>query len=201
MSGGAFTVLIPARMASSRLPNKPLADIGGAPMVVRVAQQAALSQASRCVVAADDERIVKACADHGVSAILTRVDHPNGTSRLAEALCAINAACVETIPSAANTTATRVTTSSLGIGLIINNRPEDESDDQTPGAEIEAAAIAAGDGPATLAEKVTACCSAIPTSKARSGIAFIMILSEEPEGIAGVTPMIFGFISANSTSV
>jgi 3-deoxy-manno-octulosonate cytidylyltransferase (CMP-KDO synthetase) len=85
MSGGAFTVLIPARMASSRLPNKPLADIGGAPMVVRVAQQAALSQASRCVVAADDERIVKACADHGVSAILTRVDHASGSDRLAEA--------------------------------------------------------------------------------------------------------------------
>ena len=81
----AFTVLIPARMASSRLPNKPLADIGGAPMVVRVAQQAARSQAQRCVVAADDERILQACQAHGVEAILTRVDHVSGSDRLAEA--------------------------------------------------------------------------------------------------------------------
>jgi 3-deoxy-manno-octulosonate cytidylyltransferase (CMP-KDO synthetase) len=81
----AFTVLIPARMASSRLPNKPLADIGGAPMVVRVAQQAARSQAQRCVVAADDVRIVQACQAHGVEAILTRVDHVSGSDRLAEA--------------------------------------------------------------------------------------------------------------------
>ena len=63
MSQG-FTVLIPARLASSRLPDKPLADIAGLPMVVRVAQRAALSQASRCVVAADDARIVQACEAH-----------------------------------------------------------------------------------------------------------------------------------------
>lgn len=84
-AGEAFTVLIPARMASSRLPNKPLADIGGLPMVVRVARQAALSHAQRCVVAADDPRIVQACEAHGVSAILTRVDHVSGSDRLAEA--------------------------------------------------------------------------------------------------------------------
>ena len=65
----AFTVLIPARMASSRLANKPLADIGGVPMVVRVAQQAQRSAAQRCVVAADDERIVQACQAHGIEAI------------------------------------------------------------------------------------------------------------------------------------
>lgn len=81
----AFTVLIPARMASSRLPNKPLADIGGAPMVVRVAQQSQLSGAQRCVVAADDERIVQACQTHGIEAILTRMDHVSGSDRLAEA--------------------------------------------------------------------------------------------------------------------
>jgi len=81
----AFTVLIPARMASSRLPNKPLADIGGAPMVVRVAQQAARSQAQRCVVAADDVRIIEACQTHGIEAILTRVDHVSGSDRLAQA--------------------------------------------------------------------------------------------------------------------
>jgi 3-deoxy-manno-octulosonate cytidylyltransferase (CMP-KDO synthetase) len=80
-----FSVLIPARLASTRLPNKPLADIGGAPMVVRVAQRAALSGAQRVVVAADDRRIVEACAAHGVQALLTRTDHASGSDRLAEA--------------------------------------------------------------------------------------------------------------------
>ena len=80
-----FSVLIPARMASSRLPNKPLADIAGLPMVVRVAQRAMLSQARQVVVAADDDRIVAACAAHGVRALLTREDHVSGSDRLAEA--------------------------------------------------------------------------------------------------------------------
>jgi 3-deoxy-manno-octulosonate cytidylyltransferase (CMP-KDO synthetase) len=81
----SFTVLIPARMASSRLPDKPLADIAGLPMVVRVAQRAKLSAASRVVVAADDARIVTACQAHGIDAVLTRTDHPSGSDRLAEA--------------------------------------------------------------------------------------------------------------------
>ncbi len=81
----SFTVLIPARMASSRLPDKPLADIAGLPMVVRVAQRAKLSAASRVVVAADDARIVTACQTHGIDAVLTRTDHPSGSDRLAEA--------------------------------------------------------------------------------------------------------------------
>ena len=81
----AFSVLIPARMASSRLPDKPLADISGIPMVVRVAQRAQRSAATRVVVAADDERIVKACQDHDIEVILTRNDHPSGSDRLAEA--------------------------------------------------------------------------------------------------------------------
>ena len=85
MKQPGFTVLIPARMASSRLPNKPLADIGGLPMVVRVAQRALLSQAVQVVVAADDERIVQACQAHGVQALLTRQDHISGSDRLAEA--------------------------------------------------------------------------------------------------------------------
>ena len=72
-------------MASSRLPNKPLADIAGLPMVVRVAQRAKLSAASRVVVAADDARIVAACQAHGIEAVLTRTDHPSGSDRLAEA--------------------------------------------------------------------------------------------------------------------
>jgi 3-deoxy-manno-octulosonate cytidylyltransferase (CMP-KDO synthetase) len=81
----AFTVLIPSRMASSRLPNKPLADIAGLPMVVRVAQRAAQSQATQVVVAADDARIVQACEAYGIKALLTRVDHASGSDRLAEA--------------------------------------------------------------------------------------------------------------------
>lgn len=82
----AFTVLIPARLASTRLPNKPLADIGGLPMVVRVAQQAGQSQAARVVVAADDAQIVEVCLAHGLEAILTRADHLSGSDRLAEAV-------------------------------------------------------------------------------------------------------------------
>jgi 3-deoxy-manno-octulosonate cytidylyltransferase (CMP-KDO synthetase) len=81
----AFTVLIPARLASTRLPDKPLADIAGVPMVVRVARQAALSGAAGVVVAADDERIVDACRAHGVRVLLTRSDHASGSDRLAEA--------------------------------------------------------------------------------------------------------------------
>ena len=81
----SYTVLIPARLSSSRLPGKPLADIGGLPMVVRVAQRAALAGAARCVVAGDDESIVAACVQHGIEAILTRKDHASGSDRLAEA--------------------------------------------------------------------------------------------------------------------
>ena len=80
-----YTVIIPARMASSRLPDKPLADIVGVPMVVRVAQRAAQSTARRVVVAADDVRVVQACQAHGIEALLTRQDHVSGSDRLAEA--------------------------------------------------------------------------------------------------------------------
>ncbi len=82
-----FTVLIPARLASTRLPNKPLADLAGVPMVARVAQRVrdGVPQATRVVVAADNDSIVQACAAHGVQAILTREDHPSGSDRLAEA--------------------------------------------------------------------------------------------------------------------
>ena len=85
-----FTVLVPARMASSRLPGKPLADIAGIPMIVRVAQRAALSTATRVVVAADHDDIVQACCAHGVEALLTRDDHPTGSDRLAEACERLN---------------------------------------------------------------------------------------------------------------
>ena len=80
-----FTVLIPARLASTRLPTKPLADIGGKPMIVRVAARAERSGAAQVVVAADAPEILAACAAHGVRAIPTRADHASGSDRLAEA--------------------------------------------------------------------------------------------------------------------
>jgi 3-deoxy-manno-octulosonate cytidylyltransferase (CMP-KDO synthetase) len=80
-----FTVLIPARYASTRLPGKPLSDIGGKPMVVRVAERARAGGASNVVVATDDERIRDAVIAHGIDAVMTRGDHPTGTDRLAEA--------------------------------------------------------------------------------------------------------------------
>lgn len=84
-----FTVLIPARLASTRLPNKPLADIGGVPMVVRVARRVRIIESAagpvRIVVAADSAEIISACQAHGIEAVLTRADHPSGSDRLAEA--------------------------------------------------------------------------------------------------------------------
>ena len=85
----SFTVLIPARYASSRLPGKPLADIGGKPMVVRVAERALASGASRVVVATDDTRVRDAVAAHGIDACMTRADHATGTDRLAEVAMAL----------------------------------------------------------------------------------------------------------------
>ena len=84
----SFTVLIPARLASTRLPNKPLADIAGVPMVVRVAQRALQSNASAVVVATDSQQVMDACASFGVAAVRTRADHVSGSDRLAEA-CAL----------------------------------------------------------------------------------------------------------------
>ena len=82
----SFTVIIPARLASTRLPNKPLADIAGLPMIVRVAQRAAQSAASRVIVATDAPEVAAACAAHGVQALMTRADHLSGSDRLAEAV-------------------------------------------------------------------------------------------------------------------
>lgn len=83
-----YTVLIPARLASTRLPNKPLADVAGKPLVVRVAERALQSRAAQVVVAADAPEILAACAAHGVRAVGTRAGHPSGSDRLAEA-CAL----------------------------------------------------------------------------------------------------------------
>ena len=81
----SFSVIVPARYASSRFPGKPLADIAGKPMVVRVCEQAAKSGASAVHVATDDERIAAAVRAHGHSALMTRADHASGTDRLADA--------------------------------------------------------------------------------------------------------------------
>jgi len=72
-------------MASMRLPDKPLLDLAGLPMVVRVARQAQACGAQQVVVATDDRRIVEACTQHGVQALMTRSDHVSGSDRLAEA--------------------------------------------------------------------------------------------------------------------
>lgn len=85
----SFTVIIPARLASTRLPNKPLADLGGKPMVVRVAERAALSGAAQVIVATDHADIVAACREHDVAVQMTRSDHPSGTDRIAEVAAAI----------------------------------------------------------------------------------------------------------------
>lgn len=81
---GAFTVVIPARFASTRLPGKPLQLIAGKPMIQWVWEQACKSSAERVVVATDDPRIVEACQGFGAQALLTREDHNSGTDRLAE---------------------------------------------------------------------------------------------------------------------
>ena len=107
----SFTILIPARLASTRLPNKPLADIAGLPMIVRVAQRVQVPHVSphvsgpalrpemravkqrsqepsdrpRVVVAGDSPEIIAACQTHGIEAVLTRTDHASGSDRLAEA--------------------------------------------------------------------------------------------------------------------
>jgi 3-deoxy-manno-octulosonate cytidylyltransferase (CMP-KDO synthetase) len=88
----SFTVIIPARLASTRLPNKPLADLGGKPMIVRVAERARLSGAARIIVATDHDTILAACAQHGIEACLTRADHPSGTDRIAEVARALDLA-------------------------------------------------------------------------------------------------------------
>lgn len=81
----SFTVLIPARLGSTRLPGKPLLDIDGVPMVVRVARRALQSAAAAVWVAADHADILQVCEAHGVRALLTRADHATGSDRLAQA--------------------------------------------------------------------------------------------------------------------
>jgi len=86
----SFIVIIPARLSSSRLPRKALADIHGKPMVVRVAEQAAKSKASRVIVATDHADIQAACAACGITTVMTADTHESGTTRLAEAAGLLN---------------------------------------------------------------------------------------------------------------
>ncbi len=84
-----FSVIIPARYASTRFPGKVLADLGGKPMVVRVCERARASGAERVCVATDDDRVAQAVSGHGFEARMTRADHPSGTDRIAEAALAL----------------------------------------------------------------------------------------------------------------
>lgn len=79
-----FKVVVPARYASTRLPAKPLLDLGGKPMVARVAERAVLSGAEEIWVATDNAAVFAASEQHGLSVLMTRADHPTGTDRLAE---------------------------------------------------------------------------------------------------------------------
>ncbi|MCJ7997225.1 3-deoxy-manno-octulosonate cytidylyltransferase [Rhizobium cremeum] len=87
---GKVLVLIPARMASTRLPGKPLADICGLPMIVQVAKRAREAHVGRIVVAVDDRRVFDAVADAGFEVVMTRHDHQSGSDRIHEALLAVD---------------------------------------------------------------------------------------------------------------
>ncbi|OBQ67822.1 3-deoxy-manno-octulosonate cytidylyltransferase [Mesorhizobium erdmanii] len=83
-------ILIPARMASTRLPGKPLADISGVPMIVHVARRAADAGLGRVVVATDTQSVAEAVHGHGFEAVMTRIDHESGSDRIHEALVALD---------------------------------------------------------------------------------------------------------------
>ncbi|MER8394018.1 3-deoxy-manno-octulosonate cytidylyltransferase [Mesorhizobium sp. M1340] len=91
-------ILIPARMASTRLPGKPLADIAGTPMIVHVARRAAEAGLGRVVVATDTQGVAEAVRAHGFEAVMTRADHETGSDRIFEALTILDPGnSVETI--------------------------------------------------------------------------------------------------------
>jgi 3-deoxy-manno-octulosonate cytidylyltransferase (CMP-KDO synthetase) len=83
-------VLIPARMAATRLPGKPLLDIAGLPMIVHVLRRAEAAQIGRVAVATDTAEIAEAVRAHGGEAVMTRVDHPSGSDRVFEAACKLD---------------------------------------------------------------------------------------------------------------
>ncbi len=83
-------VLIPARMAATRLPGKPLLDIAGLPMIVHVLRRAEAAQIGRVAVATDTAEIASVVTAHGGEAVMTRPDHPSGSDRIYEALCQLD---------------------------------------------------------------------------------------------------------------
>ena len=119
-----FVALIPARMASTRLPGKPLADIGGVPMVVRVAHRAMESGASRVVVATDASEIAAAARAHGIEAVMTRTDHPSGTDRLAEAADALSLGDTEIVVNVQGDEPLIPPTLVAAVALLLDRRPD-----------------------------------------------------------------------------
>ena len=129
-----FIVAIPARYGSSRLPGKPLREIAGVPMVVRVAQRALEAGAQQVVVAVDDQRIADALVNQGVDVCMTRADHASGSDRLAE--CAAHYGWVD--------------------DMIVVNLQGDEPFAPASGIREVAQALAEDDAPmATLASTIT----------------------------------------------
>jgi 3-deoxy-manno-octulosonate cytidylyltransferase (CMP-KDO synthetase) len=90
MTETRILVLIPARMAATRLPGKPLLDIAGLPMIVHVLRRAEAAQIGRVAVATDTPEIAAAVTSHGFEAVMTRSDHPSGSDRIYEALCKLD---------------------------------------------------------------------------------------------------------------
>ena len=85
-----FRIVIPARYASARLPGKPLLDIGGKPIIIRVAEQAAKTSAAEIIIATDFAKIIEVAAQHKFKAVMTRLDHASGTDRIAEVAQQLN---------------------------------------------------------------------------------------------------------------
>ena len=98
MDNRSNLIMIPARMASTRLPDKPMADIGGVPMIVQVMRRAQEADCGRVVIATDAPEVAEAIHEHGGEAVMTRSDHVSGSDRIWEALQAIDpGARIETI--------------------------------------------------------------------------------------------------------
>jgi 3-deoxy-manno-octulosonate cytidylyltransferase (CMP-KDO synthetase) len=90
MTNARTLVLIPARMAATRLPGKPLLDIAGLPMIVHVLRRAEEANIGRVAVATDTKEIADAVTAHGGEAVMTRADHPSGSDRIHEAMCKLD---------------------------------------------------------------------------------------------------------------
>src|SRR6266513_3668798 len=90
MTETRILVLIPARMAATRLPGKPLLDIAGLPMIVHVLRRAEAARIGRVAVATDSTEIAEVVKSHGGEAVMTRADHISGSDRSYEALCRLD---------------------------------------------------------------------------------------------------------------